>query len=66
MKNSDRFHHSVDRPGADRLCNHQNCLMKNINRQSAGDVLPVIELPVPQDGRLQEYLGVSAVRVFFR
>ena len=31
---------------------------------SAGDVLPVIELPVPQDGRLQEYLGVSGAGLF--
>jgi peroxiredoxin len=30
----------------------------------AGDVLPVIELPVPQDGRLQEYLGVSGAGLF--
>jgi len=31
---------------------------------SAGDVLPIIELPVPQDGRLQEYLGVSGAGLF--
>jgi len=31
---------------------------------SAGDVLPNIELPVPQDGRLQEYLGVSGAGLF--
>ncbi len=31
---------------------------------SAGDVLPDIELPVPQDGRLQEYLGVSGAGLF--
>ena len=30
----------------------------------AGDVLPVIELPVPQDGRLQEYLSVSGAGLF--
>lgn len=31
---------------------------------SAGDVLPDIELPVPQEGRLQEYLGVSEAGLF--
>lgn len=31
---------------------------------SAGDVLPLIELPVPQDGRLREYLGVSGAGLF--
>jgi peroxiredoxin len=31
---------------------------------TAGDVLPVIELPVPQEGRLQEYLGVSGAGLF--
>jgi len=31
---------------------------------SAGEVLPDIELPVPQDGRLQEYLGVSGSGLF--
>ena len=31
---------------------------------AVGDILPVIELPVPQDGRLQEYLGVSGAGLF--
>ncbi|MGA9477128.1 MAG: TlpA disulfide reductase family protein [Desulfobacterales bacterium] len=31
---------------------------------SAGDVLPDIKLPVPKDGRLQEYLGVSGAGLF--
>jgi peroxiredoxin len=31
---------------------------------TAGDVLPVIELPAPQEGRLQEYLGVSGSGLF--
>jgi len=31
---------------------------------SAGDVLPDIELPVPQDERLQRYLGVSGSGLF--
>jgi peroxiredoxin len=31
---------------------------------AVGDVLPVIELPVPQDGRLQEYLGISGAGLF--
>jgi peroxiredoxin len=31
---------------------------------TAGDVVPVIELPVPQEGRLQEYLGVSGAGLF--
>jgi len=31
---------------------------------AAGDVLPLIELPVPQDGRLKEYLGVSGSGLF--
>jgi peroxiredoxin len=31
---------------------------------TAGDVLPVIELPAPQEERLQEYLGVSGAGLF--
>lgn len=31
---------------------------------SAGDPLPAIELPVPQVGRLQEYLGISGTGIF--
>jgi peroxiredoxin len=31
---------------------------------SAGDVLPDIELPVPPEGRQQEYLGVSGAGLF--